>query len=175
LQENNIKYKPKIIGVTGSFGKSSAKEAVFHVLSYGERKVRRNRGNFNNELGFPLAVIGDFDHLGGVFFYLGAALKGFRVWLGKSDYPKILILEYGADKPGDIKYLTEIARPDVAIVTGISDIPVHVEFYPSSEAVAEEKFNLVKALNENGTAILNADDALVAKMAEKTSAGTLFS
>jgi UDP-N-acetylmuramoyl-tripeptide--D-alanyl-D-alanine ligase len=168
------KYKPKVIGVTGSFGKSSAKEAIFHVLSDGGEKVRRNRGNFNNELGFPLAVIGDFDHLGGIFFYLGAVLKGLRVWLSKSDYPKILILEYGADKPGDIKYLTELARPDIAVVTGISDIPVHVEFYPSPEAVAEEKSNLVKALPESGVAILNADDALVSAMAEKTAAGTLF-
>ena len=168
------KYKPKIIGVTGSFGKSSAKEAIFHVLVGTGKKVRRNRGNFNNELGFPLAVIGDFSHLGGALFYLGAVIKGFRVWLFKAQYPQILILEYGADKPGDIKYLVGIARPDVAVVTGISDVPVHVEFYPSPEAVAEEKSALVRSLAEDGTAILNADDALVSKMAEKTPAGTLF-
>lgn len=168
------KYSPKIVGVTGSFGKSSVKEAIFHVLSSGGKKVRRNRGNFNNELGFPLAIIGDFSHVGGILFYLGAVIKGIRVWLSKYDYPQILVLEYGADKPGDINYLVGIARPDIAIVTGISDIPVHVEFYPSPEAVAEEKSGLIRALSENGTAILNADDTLVSKMAEKTRAGTLF-
>ena len=168
------KYKPKIIGITGSFGKSSAKEAVFHALSCNGKKVRRSRGNFNNELGFPLAIIGDFDHLGGVLFYMEAILEGFRSWLFDINYPEILVLEYGADKPGDIKYLTSLAKPDIAIITGVSEIPVHVEFYPSPEAVAEEQFNLIKALPKKGTAILNADDPLVSKMAEKADRDTLF-
>jgi UDP-N-acetylmuramoyl-tripeptide--D-alanyl-D-alanine ligase len=168
------KYKPKIVGITGSFGKSSTKEAVFAVLSSGRKKVRRSRGNFNNELGFPLSIIGDFKKTGGAIFWLKAILKGFYVWLFKVDYPDILILEYGADKPGDIKYLGCIARPDVAIITGISDIPVHIEFYASIEEVVKEKRALLKLLKQNGTAVLNADDELVAKMAEGLDRDTIF-
>jgi len=168
------KYKPKIVGITGSFGKSSTKEAVFSVLSSNRKKIRRSRGNFNNELGFPLSIIGDFKKTGGVFFWLKAILKGFYVRLFKVDYPDILILEYGADKPGDIKYLGRIARPDVAIITGISDIPVHIEFYASIEEVVKEKSALLKLLKQDGTAVLNADDELVAKMAEGLDRDTIF-
>ena len=168
------KYDPKIVGITGSFGKSSVKEAVFAALSVGEKKVRRSRGNFNNELGFPLAIIGDFHRTGGAFFWMGVVIKGLGMIFRKVDYPEILVLEYGADKPGDIDYLTDIAQPDIAIITGISDIPVHVEFYADAEAVAAEKSKLVRSLPGDGVAILNADDPLVAKMAEKTETGTVF-
>jgi len=168
------KYKPKIIGITGSFGKSSTKEAIFCVLSGANLNVRRSRGNLNNELGLPLAIIGDFHYAGGALFYITAFIKGLCVWFINNSYPDILVLEYGADKPGDIKYLTSIARPDIAVVTGISDIPVHVEFYDSPEDVATEKCNLVKILADKGTTILNADDPLVAGMADKTNASCLF-
>ena len=70
------KHKPKIIGVTGSFGKSSVKETIFHVLHTNGKKVRRSRGSFNNEFGLHLAVIDDFSHAGGAIFYLKAIIKG---------------------------------------------------------------------------------------------------
>jgi len=168
------KYKPKIVGVTGSFGKSSVKEAIFCVLNGSNLNVRRNRGNLNNELGLPLTIIGDFDCAGGALFYVIAIIKGLKVWLFNNSYPDILILEYGADKPGDIKYLTSIAKPDIAVLTGVSKVPVHVEFYNSPEEVAEEKCNLVKILADNGKAILNADDDLVLKMREQTDKNVLF-
>lgn len=169
------KYKPKIIGITGSFGKSSAKEAVFSVISGSGLEIRRSRGNFNNEFGFPLAVIGDFKKTGGIVFWIKVVLKGiFLIVFGGKKYPDILILEYGADKPGDIDYLVKIARPDIAVVTGISEIPVHVEFYPDARSVASEKSKLVRALPKNGTAVLNGDDPYVADMAEKTTANTVF-
>ncbi len=168
------KYKPKIVGVTGSFGKSSIKEAIFCVLEGANLNVRRNRGNLNNELGLPLAIIGDFHYAGGVLFYITAIIRGLCLWIFNSVYPDILVLEYGADKPGDIKYLTSIARPNIAVLTGVSKIPVHVEFYDSPEAVAAEKSNLVKIIAEGGSVILNADDVLVAEMQKKTNERVLF-
>ncbi len=162
------KYKPKIIGVTGSFGKSSVKETIFHVLHVSGKKVRRSRGSFNNEFGLPLAVIDDFNHSGGIMFYLSAIIKGLSVWLLKNEYPQILVLEYGADKPNDIKYLTSLIYPDIAVITGISDVPAHIEFYHSPEAVADDAFDLIKSLTKKGIVILNADDELTIKMADKT-------
>ena len=89
---------------------------------------------------------------------------------GKSGYPEILVLEYGADKPGDIKNLLEIVKPQIAVVTAVGDIPVHVEFYSGPEAVAREKAKLIQDLPANGFAILNGDDEAVREMQDGTRA-----
>lgn len=163
------KYQPGIIGVTGSVGKTSTKEAIYAVLRT-FRSVRVSSGSFNNEIGLPLTILGGWTKIGGWFFWLriiGAAILRliFRV-----DYPEILILEYGADRPGDIKYLLEIARPQIGVVTAIGDIPVHVEFYSGPDAVAREKGRLIEALPATGFAVLNFDDEAVLDMKERTRA-----
>ena len=83
-------------------------------------------------------------------------------------YPEILILEYAADRPGDIKYLLEIAKPQIAVVTAIGEIPVHVESYSGPEALAREKTKLIEQLPTLGFAILNVDDSFVADMKSRT-------
>jgi UDP-N-acetylmuramoyl-tripeptide--D-alanyl-D-alanine ligase len=80
------------------------------------------------------------------------------------DYPEILVLELGADKPGDIEYLTKFIKPDVAVITAIGEIPVHVEFFAGPKEVAREKSKLVAALKPGGTAVLNHDDDIVLDM-----------
>ena len=164
------RYQPKIIGITGSMGKTSTKEAVFCVLN-NHFRVRRNIKNYNNELGLPLTVLGL--QSGGRSplrwgWNLSTAL--WRLVFHSKKYPEILILEMAADKPGDLKYLTKIARPDIAVVTGVGEIPVHVEFFKGPKAVAREKSTLVKVLNKTGFAVLNADDPLVLGMKSKTKA-----
>ncbi|MDD3155936.1 MAG: UDP-N-acetylmuramoyl-tripeptide--D-alanyl-D-alanine ligase [Candidatus Pacebacteria bacterium] len=74
------------------------------------------------------------------------------------NYPEVLVLEYGADRPNDIKKLCSIARPDIAIVTNIGDIPVHVEFFKDIESVYTEKANIIKMMKKTGSAILNYDN-----------------
>lgn len=146
-------FKPQIITVTGSVGKTSTREAIAAVLR--ERfQVRTPYKNYNNELGVPLAI-------------LGAQSPGRDVWgwlklfkKARQDVtPQYLVLEYGADRPGDITYLKNIAWPNVAVITAIS--PVHVENYPSFEALVEEKASLGDGVK---TVILNVDDHLVALM-----------
>lgn len=163
------RYQPGIVAITGSVGKTSTKEAVRAILSK-ERKIRAASGNFNNEIGMPLAILGDWTKIQGLFFWPKVFLISLCRLVFKSEYPEILILEYAADRPGDIKYLLEIARPQIAIVTAIGEIPVHVEFYSGPEVLAREKARLVEQLPTVGFAILNADDALVLEMKNHTRA-----
>ncbi len=163
------KHQPGVVGITGTVGKTSTKEAVFTILRQ-IRKVRASSGNFNNEFGFPLTVLGDYDKIGGAFFWLKAVTASFFRLLFGGKYPEILVLEYAADKPGDIKYLLDIARPQIGVVTAVGEIPVHVEYYSGPDAVAKEKGRLVEALPAIGFAILNFDDEAVYEMKDRTRA-----
>jgi len=166
------RYKPRVIGITGSVGKTSTKTAIYTVLKKGTNKnVRMSGGNLNTELGMPLAILGDYDVSGGALFWLRVILKAkFRLlflWSKKS-YPDVLVLEYGADKPGDIKKLVDIVTPDIGVVTAVGDIPVHIEFYDSANSIADEKANLIRNLGPTEKAILNIDDPRVHRMREVT-------
>lgn len=163
------RYKPKVIAITGSVGKTSAKEAVCSVLE--ERfNVRRNIKNYNNEIGVPLTIIGA--QTGGRSFlaWFKIFTKGLAGFCWVKNYPKVLILEMGADKIGDIKYLTDFVPVDAGIITTIGDIPVHVEFFRTPEQVAKEKSNLIRNISPKGWAVLNIDDPKVENMRNLTKA-----
>lgn len=166
------RYRPGIIGVTGSAGKTSTKLATAAVLK-SDRYVRVSWGNFNNELGLPLTILGDYDRVGGIFFWPIVLVRAIAKIIIKGKYPELLILEYGVDRPGDMKYLLDIAKPNIGIVTAIGEIPVHVEFFAGPEAVAREKSRLVEYLPSAGFAILNHDDLSVMEMKERTRAKSL--
>ena len=164
------KYKPAVIGITGSVGKTSTKEAVYTVLK-GERNVRRSQGNFNNELGVPLTILGDYNAIRGILFWPKVIFQAIgQLLIFNKKYPEILVLEMAADRPGDIQYLARLARPKIGVITSIGEIPVHVEFYSSPTAVAVEKARLIELLPANGFAILNRDDELVWNLRIKTRA-----
>lgn len=171
------RFEPDVIAITGSVGKTSAKEVIFAVLK-DCFKTRKSEGNFNNEIGVALTILGDWQKIERplFFFWLKVICVGIfqLVFLPKRLYPKILILEYGADKPGDIKYLLEIAKPKIAVVTAVGDTPTHIEHYSDSSAVAREKSRLVEHLSSSGFAILNLDDDIVEAMKEKTRGKTIF-
>ncbi|MFA4834023.1 MAG: UDP-N-acetylmuramoyl-tripeptide--D-alanyl-D-alanine ligase [Patescibacteria group bacterium] len=160
------KYKPKIIGITGSVGKTSTKEAVFTVLKT-KFNVRRNIKNYNNEIGLPLTIIGSDSPGKSVFGWIGVFFKALGLILFRDkNYPKILVLEMGVDRPGDMKYLTSIAKCDIGIVTLISHS--HEEFFEDVKEIQKEKGLLVENLKPGGWAILNFDDELARQLAEKS-------
>ncbi len=159
-----VKYQPDVIGITGSVGKTSAKEAVYSVLKT-RYNVRRNVKNYNNEIGLPLAIIGVDSPGKSLFGWLGVFLKALRLFFIKdSNYPKILILEMAADKPGDIEYLTNIVRCKIGVITLIG--PVHLEFFGSLDKIQGEKSILIKKLIKGGWAVLNNDDEKVKEIAK---------
>ena len=113
------RYKPGIIGITGNVGKTSAKEAI-RLLLERERKVRANSKNYNNEFGLPLTILGDWKETEGTLFWIKVILFSVvNLLIKRKSYPELLILEYGIDRPGDMRKLLEIARPHIGVVTAI--------------------------------------------------------
>lgn len=167
------KYKPILIGITGSVGKTSTKEAIFTVLKK-KYRVRTAEKNYNNEIGLPLTILG-IPHYGhNILKWISVLFRVlFRVVLREHQYPEVLVLEYGVDRPGDMDYLLSIVKPKIAVVTAIGDIPVHVEFFKDPEELAAEKAKLAAALPIDGYAILNHDDPTVFDLREKIKAAVM--
>jgi len=163
------KYQPGVIAVTGSVGKTSTKEAILSVLK-NSRFVRATHGNFNNELGLPLTILGDYQKIIGKMFWVRVIGMAILKLIFKFKYPEILILEYAADKPGDIKNLLDVAKPQIGVITAVGDIPSHVEFYSGPDAVAREKSKILEVLPSTGFAVLNIDDKYVSEMKTRTKA-----
>jgi UDP-N-acetylmuramoyl-tripeptide--D-alanyl-D-alanine ligase len=141
--------KVKVIGITGSVGKSTTKEVVTEVLAQRYHTLK-NPGNLNNEIGLPLTLL--------------------KLGLGHER----AVLEMGFYVPGEISFLCELAKPEIGVITNIGT--VHAERAGSQASIARGKAELVKALpaGPRGVAILNRDDEWVAGMASKTKARVLF-
>jgi UDP-N-acetylmuramoyl-tripeptide--D-alanyl-D-alanine ligase len=137
----------KVIGITGSNGKTTVKEMVASILKQ-NGAVLATKGNFNNELGLPLTVF----------------------QLSKShDYA---VLEMGASNPGDIAYLASIAKPDVGLITNIG--PAHLKGFINIEGVASAKGEIFAALPEHGAAIINAAEPWVDLWLKINTAGRIY-
>jgi len=167
------RYRPMIVGVTGSVGKTSTKEVIYAVLK-DKYNVRRNIKNYNNEIGVPLTILGQETGGSSSWRWLQIFLVGLFEFFFTKDYPQVLVLEMGADRLGDIAYLTSFVKCDVGVVTAIGEIPVHVEFFQTADQVAKEKSNILKCLKKDGWAVLNFDDERVKMMAHRTQ-GKIFS
>ncbi|MFA6273351.1 MAG: UDP-N-acetylmuramoyl-tripeptide--D-alanyl-D-alanine ligase [Candidatus Paceibacterota bacterium] len=150
------RFKPKIVAITGSVGKTSAKDAIYAVLAT-KFSTRKSEKSFNSEIGAPLTILGLPNGWNNPFVWLVILVSG-ALCLFQKKYPEWLVLEIGADRPNDIKKLASWIKPDVVVITRFAKIPVHVEFFASPRQVIEEKMNLARALKEDGVLILNGDD-----------------
>lgn len=167
------KYKPLIIGITGNVGKTSTKEMVALFLKQ-EKRIWFSSKSFNNELGLPLAIIGDFKEVDGKLFWILVILKGFfQLIFTNKNYPEILVLEYGIDKPFDMNYLLNIAKPSIGIFTQSGEIPVHIEFFQDKEGIFKEEAKLIYSLPATGLAVLNADNLDILNLKKETKANVL--
>ena len=152
-----LKYKPKIIAVTGNVGKTSTKDAIFTVLAK-YFYVRKSEKSFNSDIGVPLTILGQPNGWSNPIQWLKNILEGIYQIVFTINYPKILVLEVGADRPGDIKSITEWLKPDVVVLTKMSKVPVHIEYFASQAEFLKEKGYLVSALKKEGFLIINMDD-----------------
>lgn len=166
------KYKPKVVAITGSVGKTSTKDAVYAVLSK-VAYVRKSAKNFNSDLGLPLTVLGCPSGGNSLLIWTENILKGLWMIIYPHKYPKWLVLEVGIRKPGDMAHMAEWLKSDVVIMTMIGDMPTHIEFFHSRKQLIEEKSALIKTLKKDGLLILNADDHDVLHMKSRTKCRTL--
>ena len=165
------KYKPEIIGITGSVGKTSAKEAIYTVLSF-QHNVRQNIKSYNNEIGLPLTIIDAETGGRSIFKWLKVFYKAFKLLIFKDkNYPQILVLEMGADKLGDIEYLVSLAPPKIGVFTAVAES--HLQAFKDLKGVLKEKEKIVTALPKEGLAVLNADDENVIGLKDKLKARVL--
>ncbi|MFA6006851.1 MAG: UDP-N-acetylmuramoyl-tripeptide--D-alanyl-D-alanine ligase [Candidatus Paceibacterota bacterium] len=158
-----VKYKPRIVGVTGNVGKTSTKDAIHAVLATAYR-VRKSKKSLNSEFGVPLTILGLDSGWGNLFSWLYNLAYGLVIIIFPHEYPEWLILELGADRPGDIKSLASWLPLDIAVVTSVGEVPVHIEFFKTKEALAKEKSQIKNGLIATGTLVLNTDDPLVFAM-----------
>ncbi len=131
------RVKPKIVGITGSVGKTTVKENTFNLLSK-FKKCIKSPGNLNNHIGLPLSILN----------------------INVED--EIAILEMAMSSRGEIRFLTEIAPPDVSVITNIN--PVHLQFFNSIEDIAFAKKEILDGTKKGGVAVLNGDDPFVRKI-----------
>jgi UDP-N-acetylmuramoyl-tripeptide--D-alanyl-D-alanine ligase len=125
-----------LVGITGSAGKTTTKEAIAHVL--GARcRVLKSEGNFNNHFGLPLML------------------------LKLEPEHDVAVIEMGMSHAGEIRALAKIAQPEIGVVTNVA--PVHLEFFDSLAAIARAKYELIESLPASGIAVLNADDEYVSQ------------
>ncbi len=129
-----------VVGVTGSIGKTTTKDMTAHLLST-RGPVLKTEGNLNNQYGVPLTLL-----------RLAAEHTA-------------AVLELGMSAPGEIRVLSTLAEPDVATITRVA--PVHLEFFPSVDAIAEAKAEILEGLRPGGAAVLNGDDPRVRAIGER--------
>src|SRR5246500_3422497 len=136
-----------VVGVTGSGGKTTTKEAIAHVLA-SRYRVLKSEGNFNNHFGLPLML------------------------LKLQPEQEIAVIEMGMSHAGEIAALAKIAHPDIGVVTVVA--PVHLEYFNSIADIARAKYELIESLPHHGTAILNADDEYVSQFGRDFKGKVIF-
>jgi UDP-N-acetylmuramyl pentapeptide synthase len=149
--------KPKIVAITGSVGKTSTKDAVYTVLK-NHIHTRKSEKSFNSDIGVALTVLGLSNAANNPFLWIKNIVDGALHALFAGNYPEVLVLEMGVDRPGDMKRLTSWIKPDIVVITRLPEVPVHVEYFSSPQQIIDEKMILAYALKSDGVFIYNNDD-----------------
>lgn len=157
------RHQAIVVGITGSVGKTSAKVAIAHILGK-QFKVSGGIKNYNNEIGYPLAILGIESAGKSPFAWIYILAKAFWVGYFAKDFPEVLVLELGAAKRGDIDYLAGITPFDVAVITAIGHS--HLEKFGSIKQTAKEKGSIIKHIKKGGRVIYNFDDDIVREIVE---------
>ena len=149
------RYKPIIIAITGSVGKTTTRSCIAHVLK-AKYSVGETFANYNSEFGVPLSILG-LQRGSTAKQWFSIVCEAFVIAYGKKrKYFQVMVLEMGADKPGDIAYLMKIVRPHIAVVTNVEN--AHLHAYKNHDALAYEKSTLIRHLSPQAVGFVNYDN-----------------
>jgi len=154
-------HHTQVIAITGSIGKTSTKEAIYTVLK-NKFSVYSSKKSFNTSLGLSLAILQEEESgFSSPIEWIKILNRVFRK--PKTPYRKV-VLEMGADKPGDIKKLMKIAPPKISVITNIANVHLAKGQFKNINEIAREKSTLIKYLPKDGVAVLNYDDSFIKEM-----------
>lgn len=155
--------KPEVIAITGSAGKTTTRELLMTLLS-DEFEVLISTEAYNTELGAPLALFREKSptNVNSVLAWIGILARSYLKAIFIRRYPEKVIVEMGADAPGDIEYLARLFKPHKGVILTV--LPVHLESFKNIENITEEKARLAQNIVTDGKAFLNIDDPRVAEM-----------
>ncbi len=166
-----IRHKPFVIAVAGTTNKTFVKETILDELGR-DPNVRGNPKSFNTEIGLPLAVLFLPSGFSSIFRWVDVLLTGTCISIFARKFPRILVLEMGVDRVGDMKYLLSLVKPRIAVVTNIDrSFP---DLNTTMDDIANEFKMLAKAVPSDGTLILNGDDIRTKSLAGSNKAKTIL-
>ncbi|HHX58154.1 MAG TPA: hypothetical protein GX706_00060 [Candidatus Moranbacteria bacterium] len=165
------RHKPLIVAVAGTADKTFVKNQILKQMGKDAKDVRGNPRSFNTEIGLPLAVLYLPSGYSSVFKWVDILMSGTTISFFSRNFPKVLVLELGVDRKGDMKYLLSLVKPQIAVITKIEKSFFQKKI-TSDEVIKEFKL-LAKSLPKKGTLILNGDDNQAMKLKEETKAKTI--
>lgn len=153
-------YRPVIIGVTGSVGKTTTKEAIAHLLQTAKLPVLKTEGNLNADLGIGLTVLG-YDHSPAIYEWPLALVVLHANWflyqLRFKRFPRYFVIEMGIDRLGDMRRMVQAIQPTIGVVTWIGE-GHHLEYLKDAATIADEKGQMLTVLPNDGLAVIPAQD-----------------
>lgn len=165
------RHKPLVVAIAGTSNKTFTKEMILDQLGR-SAQVRGNPKSFNTEIGLPLAVLFLPSGYSSFFRWVDVLLTGTCISVFSRKFPKILVLELGVDRQGDMDYLLSMVNPRIAVITSID------RSFPYNNAtlddIEKEFLQLAKALPEDGRLILNVDDPRLERLSRESSCRTVL-
>lgn len=158
-----LRYRPTVIAVAGSINKGFVKDEIAKAIAAKGFSVRASEKNFNTDIGLPLAILGLPSGYGSYrawLCFMPALLKS--VW--QKSLPEFLVLDFGVSDPGDMAYLLSIVRPDIVVITDITQR--YLEGFEGMDHLVGEYEYLVKSLRSKDVLVLNSDNSRVLELSK---------
>lgn len=165
--------KPYVVGVAGSVGKTSTKEAIALVLAQSGRPVVKTHGNLGTDVGIPATLLASLEEQPSGPDWLRVVWRALFPPRRRYAQRPYYVLEYASDKPGDIRFLTDRLAPDLAVISQVA--PVHLAAFSGMAALVKEELALAGGLAKGGKLLLNADDQHQRALLDKRSQALTFS